>query len=415
LLCVLCGAFCFGQNAVGAVQDGVTVEGEAFRGELVNVANGATTFRGAAKNSVAKGTSPKLERVAIEDVVRWGNPVDVRGRPVVVLSDGGRLATVADWTGGAAVRLDGESVVVLTDHFGEVRLPREFVRGVVFAQQRHIAEREKLIKTVQSPTASRRQSNADSDFVLMSNGDRVRGKVAAIDRGSLMIDTESGAAKLPLSRVEAVGLGGRQLSADGRQAHWTVGLRDGSLVYARDVVADEKRLKIVVDESLVLNGGAASDLVFMQALGGQVEYLSDLEAVDYRHVPYLSLEWPLGRDRNAYGGPLVVGGKRYLKGLGMHSASRVTYRLDGKYKRFDAAVAIDDSAEGRGSVTFGVYLMRDGTLSEAYKSEIVRGGDAPPMVSVDVAGAQGLTLVVDYADRGDEMDRADWLDARVMK
>ena len=62
------------------------------------------------------------------------------------------------------------------------------------------------------------------------------------------------------------------------------------------------------------------------------------------------------------GEPLVVGGKRYLKGIGMHSAARLTYRLDGKYQRFDAAVAIDDSADGRGSVTFGVYVLRDGTV-----------------------------------------------------
>jgi hypothetical protein len=44
-----------------------------------------------------------------------------------------------------------------------------------------------------------------------------------------------------------------------------------------------------------------------------------------------------------------------------------------------------------------------------------RGGEAPQRASVDVAGAQGITLVVDYTERGDEMDRADWLDARVVK
>jgi hypothetical protein len=53
-------------------------------------------------------------------------------------------------------------------------------------------------------------------------------------------------------------------------------------------------------------------------------------------------------------------------------------------------------------------------MKEAYKSGIVRGGEAPQTVSVDLAGAQGITLTVDYADRGDELDRADWLDARLM-
>ena len=85
----------------------------------------------------------------------------------------------------------------------------------------------------------------------------------------------------------------------------------------------------------------------------------------------------------------MVGGRRYLKGIGMHSASRLTYRLDGKYRRFDAAVALDDSAGNGGSVTFGVYVLRDGSWKEAYTSGIVRGGEAPRPVSVDVTWRRG--------------------------
>jgi hypothetical protein len=237
----------------------------------------------------------------------------------------------------------------------------------------------------------------------------------AVERGSLTIKTDGGEAKVPLSRVEAVRVGSRQLSVASRQSQWAVGLRDGSLVYADEVVAGARELKLKIGESVTLAGGNVSDIVFLQSLGGRVVYLSDLEPVEYRHVPYLEVGWPLARDRNVLDGPLVVGGKRYLKGLGMHSAGRVSYRLDGKHQRLEAAVAIDDAADGRGSVTFGVYVLRDEKLSEAYKSGIVRGGDAPQRVSVDVAGAQGITLVVDYAERGDEMDRADWLDARLVR
>ncbi|HEY3392664.1 MAG TPA: NPCBM/NEW2 domain-containing protein, partial [Lacipirellulaceae bacterium] len=145
------------------------------------------------------------------------------------------------------------------------------------------------------------------------------------------------------------------------------------------------------------------------------DYLSDLKPEGYRHVPYLSIEWPYARDRNVLGEPLSVGGKQYLKGVGMHSAARLTYRLNGNYRRFDAAVALDDSAGTRGSVTFSVYVQREGAWEVAFTSGIVRGGEAPRPVSVDVAGAQALTLTVDFADRGDELDRANWLDARLVK
>jgi hypothetical protein len=132
-------------------------------------------------------------------------------------------------------------------------------------------------------------------------------------------------------------------------------------------------------------------------------------------VPYLSIAWPYARDRNVLGAPLSVGGKRYLKGVGMHSAARLTYQLDGKYRRFDSMVALDNSAGKKGSVTFGVYVLRAGEWKEAYTSGIVRGGEAPRRVSVDVSEAEGLTLTVDFADRGDELDHANWLDARLVK
>jgi len=425
-LCVLCGYFSV-VAAVGAgPQEVVRVEGAAFLGELVSVgADGVVTFRSASREGmVAEATAPS-EELKLRELVRWGNLVAPRGQTIVVLADGGQLVTTADWSGGAAVRLEGDAVVVLSDLFGEIRLAKEMVRGVVFAQRRHVAERESLVERIRREpslaTASPKRpgpspkGRGNDDAVILSNGDRLSGSLMELARGSLAIKTSAGAVKVPLSRVDAVVLKSRQSSVVSRQLRCVVGLRDGSLVYADSVVADEKELKLEVGKLFTLAGGDVGDVVFLQPLGRRVVYVSDLEPADYRHVPYLSVDWPYHRDRNVLGEPLVVGGKRYLKGIGMHSAGRLSYRLDGKYSRFEAAVAIDDEAGKRGSVTFGVYVLRDGKMSEAYKSGIVRGGEAPQAVSVDVSGAQGITLTVDFADRGDEMDRADWLDARVLK
>jgi hypothetical protein len=43
----------------------------------------------------------------------------------------------------------------------------------------------------------------------------------------------------------------------------------------------------------------------------------------------------------------------------------------------------------------------------------MRGGDDPRPISLPLDGATELSLVVDYADRGDERDHADWVDARL--
>jgi hypothetical protein len=242
--------------------------------------------------------------------------------------------------------------------------------------------------------------------------------LTALERGSLTLETEAGAAKVPLSRVEAVIFGlraGGSPSARPQPREFAFGLRDGTLVYARDCECDEKKLTITLGDGVKLDGGTADDVVAIQSLGKPLVYLADLEPAGYRHVPYLSIEWPYARDRNVLGEPLLVSGKRYLKGIGMHSASRLTYHLGETFRRFDAQVALDESAGKRGSVTFGVYLERDGKWGEVFVSNVVRGGDAPLPVSIDVEGATGITLTVDYADRGDQLDRAVWLDARLMR
>jgi hypothetical protein len=408
VLCVLCGYSLFARAGIAAPQEVVPVVGDTFEGELVSIGgDGKLTFR-VPKSTVAEVSAPSERALEMEELVRWGHPVEARPQTMVVLADGGRLVTAADWAGGAAVRVDGDAVVVLSDVFNERRLPCDLVRVVVFAQRNHPEERAALMDRV-------RTYDDDQDAVFLSNEDQLVGRLKELTSGSLSMATEAGVAKLPLSRVEAVALGSRQSSVVSRQSRLVLGLRDGSVLYAEAVRSDVESLVLELSNGVKLSGGGVADVVALQSLGGRLVYLSDLKPAAYRHVPYLDIEWPYERDRNVMGQPLVVGGKRYIKGLGMHSASRLTYRLDGAYRRFDAAIAVDDSAEKGGSVTFGVYVSRGGRWQEAYQSGVVRGGDAPQAVSVDVRGAEGLTLTVDYADRGDELDRAVCLDARLVE
>jgi hypothetical protein len=256
--------------------------------------------------------------------------------------------------------------------------------------------------------------------LLLTNKDRLSGKLKSLSGESLELTMDAGAVKLPVSRVEAIVFGSTRSSppkirSESQRGQIAVGFHDGSLLYAQSVTANDKNLLLVTAGGLNFEGGNVSDITFLQSLGGKFVYLSDLEPADYRHVPYLSIEWPYQRDISVMGEPLVAAGKRYLKGIGMHSAARLTYRLEGKYRRFDAAVAVDDSADDRGSVNFGAYVLRDGQWKEASTSGIVRGGEEPRPISVDVSEADGLTLTVDFADRGDELDRADWLDARLVQ
>ena len=77
---------------------------------------------------------------------------------------------------------------------------------------------------------------------------------------------------------------------------------------------------------------------------------------------------------------------------------------------------IDQAAGLSGSVVFKVLLEGGaGQWSVAYQSPIIRGGDAPLPVTVDLKGSTRMALLVDFADRGDECDYANWLQARLVK
>jgi len=95
----------------------------------------------------------------------------------------------------------------------------------------------------------------------------------------------------------------------------------------------------------------------------------------------------------------------------VHSYSQLTYLLDRPYRRFQAALGIDDSTAGRGSVVFRVYVDRQ----RQHASDIIRGGESAVPISVDLSGAKRLDLIVDFADRADQLDHAAWLNARLVE
>jgi len=416
ILCVLglLGEFCGGSVADQVRQSFVPVDGAWGNATLISIAGGRVTLR---DDDIPRS-------FPLDELVRWGNPVPPRPQPIVALADGGQLVTAADWSGGAAVRLNGDDVVIYSDIWDEVTLPRKLVSGAVFTQRSRPEDREKLVNLIKGkpffePSLQGRGKAEEAtkfDVVLLTNGDRLTGALKALDRGSMTLSTGGAETTFPLSRVEAIALAQMGTEPSPKpKGSVLVGLKDGSLLYAQAIEADGKKLRVELAGGVKLEGGNVGDIVYLQSLGGRFAYLSDMEPASYKFVPYLSIDWPLERDRNVRGGLLTVEGNRYLKGLGLHSAARVTYKLDGSYQTFKAAVALDDAAQGRGSVVFSLYVDRDGKWSELFKSGTVRGGEAPQHVSVDVGRASAITLTVDYADHGDELDYADWLDARLVR
>jgi hypothetical protein len=123
------------------------------------------------------------------------------------------------------------------------------------------------------------------------------------------------------------------------------------------------------------------------------------------------LSFPYQRNANVKGGKLSIRGKIFDKGLGVHSMSEITYKLDKKYQKFLVTLGIDDCAEGKGNVTFEIFV--DG--KRQYYSGNVTGKDSPRNIEIPLKDAQILKLVVDFGEEFNIRDYADWADARLLK
>ena len=125
-LCVLCGYFFLDWRERSRRRRKLCrLMGRRFAGSLVSIdAGGRVTFR----VSDGKEKEGAVRTLSLEELVRWGNPVAPRAQTIVVLADGGRIVTAADWAGGATVKLAGGDVVVVSDMWDEVRLARGLVQ-----------------------------------------------------------------------------------------------------------------------------------------------------------------------------------------------------------------------------------------------------------------------------------------------
>ena len=98
--------------------------------------------------------------------------------------------------------------------------------------------------------------------------------------------------------------------------------------------------------------------------------------------------------------------------MGTRSQSRIAYDLGGQFRSFQARAAIDDYAQGKGSVRFAVEV--DGT--RVWRSPLVTGNSRPLAVGpIDVAGKRQLALIVEYGELADVDDWADWCDTIVIR
>jgi hypothetical protein len=356
----------------------------------------AAQLTAAAEGQLTLRAGEKTQTLPAAALVVWGRFIEPAKGPLVLLADGGLLAADVFSADKDRITLDG-------DTFSAQRLPLEALAGVVFQPPARPLDRDLLVDRVLAATG-------DDDRLLLDNGDQLAGLLEGIADDVLTFRAAVGEVRLPVARVVALALNPALRRKPQRDGPWAwAGFSDGSRLPATDLRLDAKSAQFSTAGQTWK--AAPGRLAALQPVGGRAVYLSDLKPESYRHTPFLELSWPYRADRNVLGGWLRAGGQPHVKGLGLHSAAQLVYALDQPYRRFAAEVAVDDAAAGEGSVRFRVLV--DGR--ERFTSPTLRGGDPPVPVAVELDGGKRLELLVDFADRADVLDYADWLNARLEK
>ncbi|MFW6169048.1 MAG: NPCBM/NEW2 domain-containing protein, partial [Planctomycetota bacterium] len=300
--------------------------------------------------------SGRTVALAKNQLVFWGSHQERCDKSWVFLDDGSLL--VAD-----LLRIESEAVVVAGRPWPETRLPRSLVRAILFQPPLNTVKRDRLVFRVLA-------GGREEDLLLLEQGDELRGRAPNVvkpEPGGVHLENIAwviqGAVdplELPVEKVNAILFSvDRPVPPPPRDTQW-VGLSDGSRLLSTSVARAEDSLVFELSAGLTLETDASGvsganpfeALVFLQPRGARLQYLSDLKPLGYKHIPFLSTTWPYEEDRSVSGGRLRSDNAVWLKGLGMHSSSRLAYEIPEPYDQLHGELSIDQRAGPDGSVVF---------------------------------------------------------------
>lgn len=318
----------------------------------------------------------------------------------VILNDGSRLT-------GPQVTIKGSDLSLQTPELGTIAVRKNVVKSLRLA-----ASDPKVDEAWQKLLG--RESKKDLIVVRKEDKlDFLGGVAGEIDAQTVkfLIDGE----EVPVKRERVYGLIFQPVESTVKP--------QASLDLLGDVKLESKLVTLQDDKcQVVLASGVnvtvpLSQIRSMDFSAGKIRQLSQMKPSDSKFVPLfddVGGYYDYRKDNGPLRMPISLGGKTYPKGICIHSQSRLTFRLQGDYRRFQAMIGIDDHADDYG-VYGNVQLTISGDDKVLLKADVKRT-DAPRPLDLDVTGVRDLQIFVDFGD--DNVDTADWLsmgDAKVIK
>lgn len=262
----------------------------------------------------------------------------------------------------------------------------------------------------------------DRDAVITDEGSELHGIVESIGASSVQFEADSvGPVNLDFKKIRAIRIAdidGDKEIPNSKSLTVILSLADGSLLRGRPLALQDGQLRLHSRALGPVQIGL-SEVRHLEFSGGQIQFLSDLNPVQATTRDLFATDKRVQRDASYLRGPLRLRGNVYRKGLGMRSHTRLDYRLDRRFTRFQAVLGIDDTAEvttfearrsGGGVALFKVHLDNEVIFE---KELSVR--DEPVAIDIPVSEGQILGIEVDPSPGLHSLDYADWVDAKLIR
>lgn len=300
-----------------------------------------------------------------------------------------------DQLGGAPSGFKGNSIVWDSPTLGQIALPT------------------RLLVAMTRPGSPAPDSPRREDSVLLANGDTLRGIIAGFADGKLTVQTDAGNSDVPVSAVAQIQFASTAGAAAPQQG-FRLRFDDNSSIVAGSLAVSGDKVQI----SLGKDALAPIDLgrvVTIEQVNGPVSWLSSRTPSEDLYQPFIgSPRMNTARMNRNWTGldPIRFNAQQFVHGIGVHSYSRLTWKLDGSYRALRTRYAIDThDANAKADVT--VRILLDGKA--VYEQQHVRAGTLSPVVTEDLGSAKTLSLEVDYGDNLDTQDRLNWIEPALLK
>ncbi len=366
-----------------------TLDGQTLVGPLVELSADRVTVD--ASGGRVSIESDKLVSIAAKE--KPPVPANTSGL-IVELADGSTIYARQYTAQGSLAKITLPDGLVLES-------PLNAVRTVQFEQKPGTlsAEWNRLVKM-----------NADSDLLMFHKGDNLdyqQGVLRDVTEDAVQFDLDG--ELLPVKRTKVFGFVYRhRVEATMPAAVCRITDVSGSQWAVRSLSSSDK-MQWTTPSGIHVSL-ATDKIAQIDFSGGKIVFLSDLKPESVRWTPFFGAGKSLGAverfyapryDRNFDGGPLLLSGVTYKKGLALHCRTETVYRLPDRFSRFMATAGIDDAVRPGGKARL-IVRGDDNLLLDT----VITGADLPKAVDLDLTGVRRLTIIVDF---GDTLNAGDYL------